>query len=200
VLVKPLSAAKFVVAACTKAFALGYNPNIKISWVPMNREKLVDFACRIYACPSIERHCRYLQDDAFANVNLVLWLAWLQDQAIYLEKEALFQAEDLIGEISGEVVALLRHVRQRMKQIGHFTRVQEQLIAKHILQAELSVEKILLERLQDLTGRLSRIQDPACEPLFLRDYFAHLQISAPAAEEIKFFDLLDQELQLAPAE
>lgn len=166
----------------------------------MNREKLVDFACRIYTCPSIERHCRHLQDDAFANVNLVLWLAWLQDQAIYLEKEALFQAEDLIGEISGEVVALLRHVRQRMKQIGHFTRVQEQLIAKHILQAELSVEKILLERLQDLTGRLSRIQDPACEPLFLRDYFAHLQISMPVAEEIKFFDLLDQELQLLPAD
>lgn len=164
----------------------------------MNREKLVDFACRIYACPSIERYCRYLQDEAFANVNLVLWLAWLQDQAIYLEKEALFQAEDLIGEISGEVVALLRHVRQRMKHVGHFTRVQEQLIGKHILQAELCVERILLERLQDLTGRLSRIQDPACEPLFLRDYFAHLQLPTPVAEEIKFFDLLDQELQLLP--
>jgi uncharacterized protein (TIGR02444 family) len=180
--------------------SFGFNPNIKISWVSMNREKLVDFACRIYACPGVERYCRVLQDEAFANVNLVLWLAWLQDQAIYLEKEALFQAEDLIGEITGEVVALLRHVRQRIKHIGHFTRVQEQLIGKHILQAELSVEKILLERLQDLTGRLSRIQDPACEPLLLRDYLHHLQMPTPAAEEVKFFDLLEQELQLLPAE
>ena len=101
----------------------------------MSREKLVDFACRIYTCPGVEHFCRSLQDEAFANVNLVLWLGWLQDQAIYLEKKALFEAEDLIGEISGEVVALLRHVRQRIKQIGHFTRVQEQLIGKHILQA-----------------------------------------------------------------
>lgn len=166
----------------------------------MSREKLVDFACRIYSCPGIESYCRNLQDDVFANINLVLWLGWLQDQAIYLEKQALFEAEELIGEISGEVVALLRHVRQRIKQIGHFTKVQEQLIGKHILQAELSVEKILLERLQDLTGRLARIQDPACEPLLLRDYLAHLQMSNPAAGEIKFFDLLEQELLLAPAE
>jgi uncharacterized protein (TIGR02444 family) len=166
----------------------------------MNREKLVDFACRIYACPSVESYCRSLQDEAFANVNLVLWLGWLQDQAIYLEKSALLEAEDLIGEISGEVVALLRHVRQRIKQIGHFTRVQEQLIGKHVLQAELSVEKILLERLQDLTGRLSRIKDPACEPLLLRDYLTHLQVPSPAAGEIAFFNLLEQELQLLPAE
>ncbi|MEY4589487.1 MAG: hypothetical protein RL497_1563 [Pseudomonadota bacterium] len=166
----------------------------------MNREKLVDFACRIYACSGVERHCRLLQDESFANINLVLWLTWLQDQAIYLEKEALFEAEDLIGEISGEVVALLRHVRQRIKHIGHFTRVQEQLIGKHILQAELSVEKILLERLQDLTGRLPRIQDPACEPLLLRDYLSHLQVPSPAAQEIKFFDILDRELVLVPAD
>lgn len=166
----------------------------------MSREKLVDFACRIYTCPSVENFCRSLQDEAFANVNLVLWLGWLQDQAIYLEKKALFEAEDLIGEISGEVVALLRHVRQRIKHIGHFTKVQEQLIGKHILQAELSVEKILLERLQDLTGRLSRIQDPASEPLLLRDYLAHLQMPNPAAGEIAFFNLLEQELQLLPAE
>ena len=165
----------------------------------MNREKLVDFACRIYACAGVEQHCRFLQDEAFANINLVLWLAWLQDQAIYLEKEALFEAEELIGEISGEIVALLRHVRQRIKHVGHFTRVQEQLIGKHILQAELSVEKILLERLQDLTGRLPRIQDPACEPLLLRDYLAHLHMPTPATEEIKFFNLLERELQLLPS-
>ena len=56
----------------------------------MNREKLVDFACRIYACPSIERHCRYLQDDAFANEFGSL-VGRLQDQAIYLEKKRSFK-------------------------------------------------------------------------------------------------------------
>ena len=73
-----------------------------------------------------------------------------------------------------------------MKQIGHFTRVQEQLIAKHILQAELSVEKILWSacRISRAGYRVSKtLPVSRC---FCVTSFAHLQISMPVAEEIKF--------------
>lgn len=147
----------------------------------MTTEKLVDFALGLYANPRIETLCRDLQDHHYANINLILWLCWLDKQNIYLNKNALDSAIDLIGEITGEVVTLLRHARAQLKAIGHFTRVQEQLIGRHILQAEIAVEKILLERLQDLTGRLSRIESSHIEPLSLFDYLSSLEVKDAGA-------------------
>ncbi len=148
----------------------------------MSREKLVDCAWRVYGKPEVEAQCRDLQDTHYANVNLLLWLAWLQQQAIRLEKSALDAAIDLIGPVSGDVVSLLRHVRGQVKALGRFTKVQEQLILKNILQAEITVEKILLERLQDMTGRMPRITESGLPPLHLVDYLDMLRV--PGADQL----------------
>lgn len=152
----------------------------------MTIEKLADFAFGLYANARIELLSRDLQDTHYANINIILWLCWLDKHNIYLNKKALDSAIDLIGEITGEVVTLLRQARVQMKAIGHFTRVQEQLIAKHILQAEIAVEKILLERLQDLTGRLARIEGQHIEPLSLFDYLVSLEVPDAGAVGAEF--------------
>jgi uncharacterized protein (TIGR02444 family) len=163
----------------------------------MSREKLVDFAWRVYAQPAVESACRDLQDTHYANVNLVLWLAWLQQQAVHLEKTALESALDLIGNLSGDTVALLRVVRTNIKARGGFTKVQEQLILKNILQAEIAIEKILLERLQDMTGRMPRIAEPDLPPLSLVDYFESLHIHDATAAAQSFLSQLEHQPLLA---
>ncbi len=161
----------------------------------MNNENLADFACRIYAHKNIERLSRQLQDHHYANINIILWLCWLDNEEIHLHQTALDEGIDLIGEITGEIVTLLRHAREQTIKIGGFSRTQEQVIGKNILQAEIAVEKILLERLQEMTNKLKKIQDAGTDPLSLFDYLLSLRVPEPAATA---GELLNAERQANP--
>lgn len=115
------------------------------------QESLWEYACQKYDLPEVERISLTLQDDFHANVNIVLWCCWLMSQSICIPASCLTEVLIGVDSVSQMTVSKLRSVRAALKNSSGFTRVQVLSITKHILKAELVTEKILLNRLQDLT-------------------------------------------------
>lgn len=139
------------------------------------KSHLWTYATGFYAQEAIQQKCLELQDTYGANVDMVLWLCWLDSNRIHLPPAALDEALTIVGGSNQELLTGLRELRSRLVASGNFTRVQEQLVRKHILAAELAIEKILLQRLQDLTSRLSCV-GPEEECLSLFDYLENFAI------------------------
>ncbi len=145
------------------------------------QQSLWDFAVKTYASPRVEELCLFLQDNHQANVNVLLWCQWLQEESIHIAKEALPDVLEIIDTVSQKTVVRLRDVRRELKELGGFTRVQAEMISKHILNAELMVEKVLLHRLQDLTRRFIEVMPDSESPLRLVDYLEHLNVPSSAS-------------------
>lgn len=136
-------------------------------------QNLWQFACDFYDYKDVKEQCLELQYVQGANVNILLWLCWLRTQTIPVSKSALSQALSIVGGSSQELIESLRKVREQLIASSNFTRVQEQLIQKHLLAAELAIEKIHLQRLQDLTARMEEeVGQP--DALCVSDYLQEL--------------------------
>jgi uncharacterized protein (TIGR02444 family) len=133
------------------------------------------YATGFYAQEPIQQKCLELQDVYGANVDMILWLCWLDSNRLHLPPAALDEALTIVGGINQELLGGLRELRGKLIAGSNFTRVQEQLVRKHILAAELAIEKILLQRLQDFTSRLSPV-GPEDECLSLFDYLERFAI------------------------
>src|SRR5690606_40160606 len=139
------------------------------------RNPLWTYATGFYAQEAIKQKCLELQDVYGASVDMILWLCWLDFNRIHLSPATLDEALNIIGGSNQELLGGLRELRSKLIASSNFTRVQEQLVRKHILAAELAIEKILLQRLQDLTSRLSPV-GPEEECLSLFDYLDRFPI------------------------
>lgn len=139
---------------------------------------LWEFANRVYANPKVETFSIALQDQYEANVNIMLWSCWLKLEGIELPRSCLAEVVETINEVSHQTVDKLREVRRYVKTSHHFTKVQVLGMRKHILSAELVVEKLLLQRLQDLTCRFLETVEVAAndEALDLAYYLEVLNI------------------------
>lgn len=146
---------------------------------------LYDFAVRLYQDESVSTQCLDLQDSDGASVNVVLWLCWLHANEIKLRPSALTQALNVVGGVNLRLLSGLRELRNELRASDSFTRVQEQLIRKHILSAELAIEKIMLQRLQDLTNYLP-VAGADEDHLTLFDYLSHLRVT-DSGEKASFF-------------
>lgn len=114
---------------------------------------LVSYALESYSRDNVKNICLQLQNEYHANVNIILWCGWLRTESITLNPAHLNDVLISIDSLSQMTVGRLRDVRCLIKESACFTRVQSQLINKHILNAEITAEKIFLQRLQDLTAR-----------------------------------------------
>lgn len=122
------------------------------------QESLVDFAFRVYAEPKVEELCLYLQNEYHANINILLWTCWLQARDSKLSVNWLDDVLISVDTLSQLTVGRLQEVRRAIKTSLGFTKVQAKLINKHILNAELTAEKIFLQRMQDMTARFEESQ------------------------------------------
>ncbi len=113
----------------------------------------------VYSQPEIAKKSLALQNEYNANVNIILWCCWLDSEGLYLPVAWMDEVLISIDTVSMQTVAKLREVRRALLQTGSFTKVQAQHIKKHILKAELLVEKLLLQRLEDLTWKFLLSQD-----------------------------------------
>lgn len=138
-----------------------------------NKQSLWSFACGVYDFSDVKVQCLELQDIYAANVDVILWLCWLHSGNIGVSKAALSQALDIVGGVNQDLLEGLRDLRNQLLASSSFTRVQEQLVRKHMLAAELAIEKVLLQRLQDLTARQPLVAEDE-EPLSLFDYLDSL--------------------------
>lgn len=123
------------------------------------QEPLIDFALELYDAPRIEELCLRLQEDYHANVNIILWSCWIEKEKISLSLEWLDDVLVAVDTLSQLTLSRLREVRRTIKDASGFTRVQAKMINKHILSAELTAEKIFLQRLEDLTMRFYEVQE-----------------------------------------
>ena len=145
------------------------------------KQQLWPFACGVYEFGDVKGQCLELQDVYGANVDVILWLAWLHSRRCFLSKEILPHALAIVGGVSQDLLKGLRDLRSKLTSSSNFTRVQEQLVRKHILAAELAIEKISLQRLQDLTACQTPIGS-ALDALNLFDYLDSLGLQE--ADEI----------------
>ena len=126
-------------------------------------ETLIQFAFRVYAEPKVEQLCLKLQNEYHANVNILLWACWLQNRSIQLEASWLDDVLISVDTLSQLTVGRLQEVRRVIKDSSGFTRVQAKMLNKHILSAELTAEKIFLQRLEDMTYRFLESQQSPLE-------------------------------------
>ncbi|VUD53650.1 hypothetical protein TDB9533_01877 [Thalassocella blandensis] len=143
---------------------------------------LWDFANRVYSRSEVETLSIELQDQCGANVNIMLWSCWLEHEGIRLPQSCLSDVTQIIDEVSHETVDKLREVRRFLKTSKHFTKVQALGIRKHILSAELVIEKVLLQRLQDLTCRFLETLTLAPDETALDLHFYLQSLDIPAAK------------------
>lgn len=143
-------------------------------------ESLWVFACGLYGFADVKNQCLELQDVYEANVDVVLWLCWLHCRQLNKPKTALAQALQVVGGVNQELLGSLRTLRGELLASSSFTRVQEQQVRRHIVSAELAIEKVLLQRLQDLEARLPEVPKDQ-EPLTLSDYLDSLGLNDAGA-------------------
>ncbi|WP_028875757.1 TIGR02444 family protein [Teredinibacter turnerae] len=139
------------------------------------RTTLWDYATKVYAYKEVERALLNLQDNYYANVNILLWLCWLEEEAIVLERSLLDDVLITVDTVNQATLIKLRESRRFIKSAGSFTDVQVKLITKQLLNAELMIEKILIHRLQDIT-RKNLDGDGGAEPLTVTYYLDFLGI------------------------
>lgn len=146
---------------------------------------LYEFSVDLYQDDEVSERCLELQDVYGASVNVILWLCWLHAQGVRLDRQTLAQAKNIVSGVNLRVLSALRELRAEVSTSHSFTRVQEQLIRKHMLNAELAIEKILLQRLQDLTCCLPIVGVDE-EHLSLFDYLSELSVP-DSGESAAFF-------------
>jgi len=155
-----------------------------------NNNESVDlnmFASGLYTDDSVKLRCLELQNSYNVNVDVVLWLCWLDANGIYLKRNALEEAKCVVGGVNQDLLLHLRESRFLLSAASTFTKVQEKLIRKSILSAELSIEKVLLQRLQDLLSRLDRADDED-EALSLFDYLENCGIPQAGVEAAQLLE------------
>jgi uncharacterized protein (TIGR02444 family) len=147
---------------------------------------LWDFVSRVYAIPQVERLTLGLQDEYHLNVNIILWCCWLEREDIRISVAHFDDILINIDSVSQQTVSKLRDVRRVLQQSGNFTKVQALSIKKHILNAEFLMEKVLVQRLQDLTTRFLECPEAAIAAkssnICVEFYLKYIDI--PDAEEI----------------
>lgn len=139
---------------------------------------LWQFACTLYAYEPVKELCLRLQNGRDANVDLILWLCWLHLRKLRLDRSVLVEAQQLVGGVSESLIKGLRGMRGPMLKCSGYSNTQQQELRDKLLAAELAVESIVLQQLQELTLRSPAAAGP--DYLTLADYL-HSVCAAEAA-------------------
>lgn len=114
-------------------------------------QSLWDFSVALYARSGVAELCLALQDEAGADVCLLLTALWLERRGIAASAARLAQLEELARPWQTTVTIPLRALRRAWKEAAQsdagLAELRGQLAA-----LELQAERRILERLQDLTA------------------------------------------------
>jgi uncharacterized protein (TIGR02444 family) len=148
---------------------------------------LIVYSVGLYAHDAIKTKSLHLQNEYGVNVNIVLWLCWLDSNRLHLSPKVLEDALAIVQSESQTLLEDIRTLRLKISQSQSFTRVQEQLVRKHLVAAEVAVEKILLQRLQDLTARQTPVgAEDECLSLF--DYLNRFNMDSSGQVAVYFLE------------
>lgn len=143
------------------------------------------FSLAVYAAPGVKDECLIAQDSANADVNVLLYCAWLGAvHGMALDDAALAEIVDAVEEWSRTAVAPLRAVRRAMKRLPTMDHAEVRVLRQSVAVIEIEAEQIAQALLFALPLRL---QERGSEPLVddlvranIRAYLGRLQNDVPA--------------------
>lgn len=106
-----------------------------------------DYSLAHYSRPEVASVCLELQDNADANVNLVLLCCWLGSIGEVLSAEDLDEAEEVIRDWNEQVVKPLRQIRRFLQSESASGADRERLF--EVKQLELKAEWVVQSKLFD---------------------------------------------------
>ena len=111
------------------------------------------FSLRFYARSTIAAACLKLQDEAGADVNLVLFLLFLADHRRKLSAADLKQLDEAIAAWRSEVVKPLREIRRALKSgVGKIPNAVSETFRAQIKRLELESERIEQHELERMSA------------------------------------------------
>lgn len=113
-------------------------------------EQFWNFSLKLYRQPGVESLCLKLQQDGQADINILLWLCWLETKSIPVDHKQIQQAEAHIARWNQEAVWPLRALRTEMKQRYGTSDVAIEATRSAIKKAELQAERVVQIRLEQL--------------------------------------------------
>lgn len=116
------------------------------------------FSLALYARPEVAPCCLALQDQWGANVNVLLWLLWLETRGQAAAPALIARAEGELAEWDTHLLQPLRQLRRELS--ARFTRDQTAVEASYqqIKAAELQAERVEQEMLAVLVEPPKAIQ------------------------------------------
>lgn len=103
---------------------------------------LWQFSLTTYARAGVANHCLYLQDQWAANINIILWLLWLEQRGTQVDATLIHKAETIIAAWHE---ALIKPLRQLRRQFTQQFAMDDELIGatyQQLKAAELQAEQV----------------------------------------------------------
>lgn len=144
-------------------------------------ETLWTFALALYASPGIAERLIQWQDEAGADVCIVLALLYAQSNEIDVDAEAIKELDVLVAPWRVSVVQPLRAVRRSLKNAG-LENGEIEALRSTVKMAELAAEKQELALLADALSRLPAVSAFVEPPLHI--YAKHLGVERPRWPEL----------------
>jgi uncharacterized protein (TIGR02444 family) len=111
---------------------------------------LWDFSLRFYRYPGVEPLCLLLQNQWQADINILLWLRWLETESLPINITRIQLAEAHIATWKKDAVLPLRKLRTEMKQHYGVSDKAIEDTRTAIKNAELQAERVVQLRLERL--------------------------------------------------
>lgn len=158
----------------------------------LSSEQFWHYSLSLY--PAIKEMCLQWQDNFSVNINLLLFLLYLDKQQQSLSEVQLQQLEDLLKHFSTEVTQSIRALRRTLPSPWLESDMQQPL-RQQLLSTELAAEKLEQQLLVQQFNQLSLSDDVLPHSQLLDHYL--LLINAPVEQlDAEILDLYQQSQQL----
>lgn len=154
-------------------------------------EALWQFSLTCYACPGVAEACLKLQDKWGANVNILLWLLWLETRGSLVDSTLLTRAEAAIADWDSSLVLPLRALRRHTSHHLHALPGSEASAVSDcydaLKTAELQAERVTQAHLVEVLSAIewpSVFADPLPLGQNLNPYLERLQVPLAVREEL----------------
>lgn len=158
----------------------------------LNSEQFWQFSLSLY--PAIKEVCLQWQDSYGVNINLLLFVLYLDKQQQSVSEAQLQQLEDLLQHFSTEVTQSIRALRRTLPSPWLESEMQQPL-RQQLLNTELAAEKLEQQLLVQQFNQLGMTDDLLPYSQLLDHYLVLIQ--APVEQlDAEILDLYQQSQQL----
>jgi uncharacterized protein (TIGR02444 family) len=158
----------------------------------LNPESFWQYSLSLY--PAVKDLCLQWQDNFGVNINLLLFLLYLDKQQQSLDETQLTQLEDLLKHFSTEVTQSIRSLRRTLPSPWLESEMQ-QALRQQLLSTELAAEKLEQQLLVQQFNQLSHSDDLLPHSQLLDHYLVLINATVEQLDA-EILDLYQQSQQL----